>query len=220
MNGNDTEPAAKGGGTSPLVWILVGFLLAANLGLVGYLFLGGDDSVEPAQEVAVSTIETTAPTTTEPASTTTAAVTTTTEAPATTTTAAPTTTVAPTTTLVPLESLPPRGAVYRDGKLYLQGAVPTEEIAQQFVDRAAEVIGAENVINEYVVRPDAPEPTDGNVRVEQAVLFESGSAVIAPDLEPIGFGETEPVADNESPEGRRINRRIEVRLIDLLLPQE
>ena len=188
--------------------------------------------------------------------------------------------MAPTTTLVPLESLPPRGAVYRDGKLYLQGAVPTEEIAQQFVDRAAEVIGAENVINEYVVRPDAPEPTDGNVRVEQAVLFQSGSAVIAPEFEPIlslgiavmnlnpqvrmvveghtddvgsdelnlalsqrraeaavawivanggidpsrfepvGFGETEPVADNESPEGRRINRRIEVRLIDLLLPQE
>lgn len=84
--------------------------------------------------------------------------------------------------LIPLDLLPPRGAYYRDGKLYLEGAVPNEEIAQQFVTKAAAVIGPSNVINNYVIHPDAEIPTDGNVYVESAVLFAPGSTAVQDDF--------------------------------------
>ena len=35
-------------------------------------------------------------------------------------------------------------------------------------------------------------------------------------LEAVGFGETSPVADNDTAGGRQITRRIEVELLDLL----
>ena len=181
--------------------------------------------------------------------------------------------------VVPLSELPQRGAIYRasEGLLYLQGPVTADE-AEALEARAIEVLGADRVVNEYVIRPDAPPVTEGNVRVEQAVLFETGSAVIAqaflPTLElgvlvmnlnpqvsmvveghtddvgsdainqslsdqraqavveylvgrgvdrdrliPVGFGETEPVADNATETGRQLNRRIEVDLVDLLSPR-
>ena len=39
-------------------------------------------------------------------------------------------------------------------------------------------------------------------------------------FEVIGKGETDPVAPNDTPEGRQQNRRIEVQLINLLIPAE
>ena len=39
-------------------------------------------------------------------------------------------------------------------------------------------------------------------------------------FEVIGKGETDPVAPNNTPEGRQQNRRIEVQLINLLIPEE
>ena len=155
----------------------------------------------------------------------------------------------------------------------------TQAEADALYARALEVLGdPELVVNNYVVRPDAPPATDGNVRVEQAVLFATGSAAIADEfvptldlgvlvltlnpqvtmvieghtdnvgsdasnrvlseqraqavadyfidkgvarerLIPIGFGESEPVAENTTAGGRQINRRIEVQLVDLLLPR-
>jgi len=177
--------------------------------------------------------------------------------------------------LPPLSSLPERGAVFRPPTLFLEGPVQTQEQADQLYQAAIAVVGPDNVVNNYVVRPDAPQAIDGNIRVEQAVLFESGSAVIAeefiPTLElgvavmglnpqvtvrveghtdslgaaasnqslserraesvgqylidrgvaadrviPVGFGETEPVATNDTDDGRRLNRRIEFELLDLL----
>ena len=177
--------------------------------------------------------------------------------------------------LPPLSSLPERGAVFRPPYLYLEGPVATQEEADTLYERAVEVMGFDNVINEYVIRPDAPPASSGNVRVEQAVLFETGSAVIAEEffptlelgvlvmtlnpqvtmiveghtdsvgsdqlnqalserraqavveylvsrgiardrLEPVGFGESSPVASNDNAAGRQINRRIEVELLDLL----
>jgi outer membrane protein OmpA-like peptidoglycan-associated protein len=60
----------------------------------------------------------------------------------------------------------------------------TQEQADGLYARAIAVVGPDNVVNEYIVRPDAPPALDGNVRVEQAVLFRSGSAAIADDFIP------------------------------------
>lgn len=187
----------------------------------------------------------------------------------------PTATPEPVEDLPPLSSLPERGAVFRPPTLFLEGPVRTQEEADAFYERAAAVVGPDNVVNNYVVRPDAPPAVDGNVRVEQAVLFESGSAVVAEEfkatldlgvlvmalnpqvtmiveghtdsvgteegnlelsqlraesvvdymvgrgvdrdrLEAVGYGQSNPVASNDTEEGRQINRRIEVDLLDLL----
>jgi len=177
--------------------------------------------------------------------------------------------------LPPLSALPERGAIFRPPTLFLGGPVQTQEQADELYARASAVVGPDNVVNNYVVRPDAPEALDGNVRVEQAVLFQSASAAISDEfvptlelgvavmalnpqvqmvveghtdsvgteannlvlsrlraeavvdylvsrgvdagrLEAVGFGETSPVADNDTAGGRQINRRIEVELLDLL----
>jgi len=177
--------------------------------------------------------------------------------------------------LPPLSELPERGAVFRPPILYLEGPVQTQEQADALFERAIAVVGPDNVVNNYVVRPDAPPALDGNVRVEQAVLFATGSAQISEEfiptlelgvavmalnpqvnmvvqghtdsvgsessnqdlserraqavveylvgrgidrsrLDAVGFGESTPVATNDTAEGRQINRRIEVELLDLL----
>ena len=190
-------------------------------------------------------------------------------------TAVPEPTADPLAGLPPLSSLPERGAVFRPPTLYLEGPVQTQAQADELYERAVAVVGPDNVVNNYVVRPDAPESTDGNVRVEQAVLFRIGSATISEEfiptlelgvavmnlnpqvqmvveghtdsvgddifnrrlserraqavvdylvgrgverdrLEAVGFGESDPVASNDTAEGRQLNRRIEVNLLDLL----
>jgi len=84
-----------------------------------------------------------------------------------------------------LEDLPERAAIYRPPLLYLVGAVPTQEIKDEIERRSGAVVGVENVVNEYVVHPDASFDLDGRVRVEQAIKFESNSAAIEPESEAI-----------------------------------
>ena len=86
--------------------------------------------------------------------------------------------------LPPLSALPERGAIFRPPTLFLGGPVQTQEQADELYARASAVVGPDNVVNNYVVRPDAPEALDGNVRVEQAVLFQSASAVISDEFVP------------------------------------
>lgn len=177
--------------------------------------------------------------------------------------------------LPPLSSLPERGAIFRPPTLFLEGPVQTQEQADALYNAAIAVVGPDNVVNNYVVRPDAPASLDGNVRVEQAVLFQTASATISEQFVPtlelgvavmslnpqvqmvveghtdsigseasnqllsqrraeavvgyligrgidgarlsaVGMGELSPVASNDTDEGRQLNRRIEVELLDLL----
>lgn len=80
-------------------------------------------------------------------------------------------------------ALPLHGAVYRDGKLYLSGALPSRAIADAFVKKATEVIGAGNVFESYVIDRRAPVPTDGRVTIDEPFLFRTGSAAIDPGYE-------------------------------------
>ncbi len=74
----------------------------------------------------------------------------------------------------------PHRAVYRDGKLILEGAVPDGATGQKLYDKAAAVVGKENVIGGYVIDSRVPPQTDGRVTVDQRFVFPSGSAVLDP----------------------------------------
>ena len=282
-----------------LIAAAIGFVVLLGVGIGAYVLGGGngadDSDAGPATStttVAVSdatgvvsetTTTETEPTTTVDASTTTLDVTTTTVA-ATTTTEQPVVTVpaVDATTSPGGRPLAPEGAPvvprfgsYAAGKLTLLGSVPSDEVADQIFERAAEVIGADNVIDTYVVDPRAPESSDGQIRVNEPILFPTASAEITPDLipildlgvlimqlnpqaemiieghtdsrgdeasnlelsirraqaivdylvnkgveserlQPLGVGETDPVAPNETAEGRALNRRIEVEILNLL----
>ncbi len=183
--------------------------IAAVLGLVGvggYLLGSIDDSdsitAGPTTEI---TAESTGPSTSadevdatdadqdatdEPSSTTappTTAATTT--APTTTTpaTTAPTSTTAapPDDELITVDEGETRAAVLRGGTLYLGGAVPNRDVADQIIERAAAVIGAENIVDQYVIDPEAPVDPGAPLYVEDVVLFAYGSPTFDPQFAPL-----------------------------------
>ncbi len=173
------------------------------------------------------------------------------------------------------ELLEENEAVYRDGKLFLSGPIQSQERIDYIVGLATPLLGEENVINEYYVDPTQTTQSNGAVRIDEPLLFASGSTELNPDLKGIldlgvtvmvvfpdvtmqvightddagpedgnqvlsearaqavvdymvgkgiaadrfdafGLGETQPVADNFTEEGRTKNRRIDVALLDLL----
>lgn len=69
--------------------------------------------------------------------------------------------------------------------MYMQGSVPTRADADKFVAKAAEVIGAENVVDQYVIDPAAPPASDGFIRVDEPFLFRTDSATIDLDYTPV-----------------------------------
>lgn len=116
---------------------------------------------------------TSAPSTTAPS---TAASSTTTPS----TTATPTTAAPATTATVAVEALPPHEAVYLNGKLYLQGTLPDQAVADRFRQQAEAVIGPANVVVNYQFDPRVPTPVDGHVRVAEQFVFTKGSDAVDP----------------------------------------
>ena len=80
-------------------------------------------------------------------------------------------------------------ATVRNGQIYLEGAVPTQEAGDELAALAAEVLGADNVFNNYVVDPNAGDPDLGNITVEDTINFGTDSAVLLnPDNPLLGQG--------------------------------
>ncbi len=71
-----------------------------------------------------------------------------------------------------------------DGRLYFEGAFRSTEEADRHVARAAEVFGADAIVEDYVIDPQAAVPAAGDVALDKPVLFERGSAEIHPDYIP------------------------------------
>jgi outer membrane protein OmpA-like peptidoglycan-associated protein len=165
-------------------WKAAVLLACAGLPLLVYVLLsgGGEEDVVAAQAPGVVTtvaaVETVAD---DPPAT----------APATTTTAAPTTTSAPAPTTVPAPSIPPADltqppveamGVYSQGRVVLTGSVPTAELARAYEERAASVIGEENVTNELTLDPRVSAETI-MIDVEENFVFPSGSVLYDEDFD-------------------------------------
>ncbi len=259
------------GGAHRWLKIALPVVVVAALATVGVTVLGGgtDGGSAPSASATAATSGMTAPPTTAPAAPTTASSETT----------VPSTAAAPTTTAAPAAdptAPPPHKATYHDGKLYLEGRITSDAEAQKYVEKAAAVLGPDNVVNNYVVDPTVPLSTDGTVYVDEPFLFDTGSADLNPQytgvlglgvaalklnpaarmvvtgytdnqgdpaknqqlslaranavveymvttggidrgrFDAIGAGDQNPVGDNTTAEGRALNRRIDVKLVNLL----
>lgn len=75
-------------------------------------------------------------------------------------------------------------SIKTDGRLYFEGAFRSAEEAERHVTRAAEVFGTDAIVEDYVIDPEAPAPTAGDVALDKPVLFEPGSATIHPEYIP------------------------------------
>ena len=80
-----------------------------------------------------------------------------------------------------------RRAIFKGGKVYLQGAVPSEEIGLAIQEKAAAVVGPDNVVNEYEIDPESVivPGVGAPLYVEDVVLFEFNSVEVAQPFLPI-----------------------------------
>jgi OmpA-OmpF porin, OOP family len=101
------------------------------------------------------------------------------------TTAPPATTVAPTTTVaappttvaipVPAGDVARPSATYEAGKLVLKGSQPSQAAADALAARAGALVGAENVVTQYVLDPRVATAVGGGpVTVVETVRFDAG----------------------------------------------
>ncbi len=130
----------------------------------------------PVVTEAVPTTQASPPTTQLATTTTAQATTTSTEAPA------PTTTQAPVNNEV-LGGLPqptlPGGqewpnALYEDDILYLRGAVPSQDVADDVKARLVRIVGEDFLVDELVIDPSVPLVENATVRLgNNSVLFKS-----------------------------------------------
>lgn len=171
--------------------------------------------------------------------------------------------------------VPESKATIRNGQIFFEGAVPTREAADEIVGLATEILGPDNVFDDYVIDARAADPSGGNITVEDTIEFATDSFEILPESESLlnqglalfdlrpemtviivghtddrgtpesnmqlslaraqsvkdwyverrvdparltvfGAGGTEPIASNDTVDGRRQNRRIQFLLENVL----
>jgi outer membrane protein OmpA-like peptidoglycan-associated protein len=171
-------PTPKSRKWVPAVVAILG-VAAVGGGIFGLLSAGGSDSTTADTSVGTTLAPpiTNAPTT-QPVAVETTLAPDTTLAP--TTTEAVTTTEAPTTTveLIVDPNNPIRWAEFTGGKVYLQGTVPDQATADEVRDKAAAVVGPDNVIVQYQIVPGAPRPESAPLFVRDSALFGPNSTAI------------------------------------------
>ncbi|MFN8051928.1 MAG: OmpA family protein [Acidimicrobiales bacterium] len=175
------EPAEGDAARRPATAVLVvlALLALATAGVAAFA-MGGNDGAARTEASPRAAVTITSPPVTESAPTiapTTIAPTTAAPVTAPPTTAPPS---VPPTTAPPAPAAPTHKAVYRAGKLYLEDRISSAEEAQQYIAKAAAVLGPDNVVNQYVVDPSVPVSTDGTVYVDEPFLFATGSAELDP----------------------------------------
>ena len=74
----------------------------------------------------------------------------------------------------------PAWAVYSDGRIYLQGILPGDAVADEIVGRLQALLGAGNVIAQYTIEPGATSPTDPPLFIKETVVFAPDSAAMPP----------------------------------------
>lgn len=77
------------------------------------------------------------------------------------------------------DEMPVRYAVYSDGKVYLRGRVPDRATAATIREKVGAVLGAGNVVDEYLIDPSAPRPRSDPLYIADGVLFEPDSDELA-----------------------------------------
>jgi outer membrane protein OmpA-like peptidoglycan-associated protein len=88
----------------------------------------------------------------------------------------PTTVAAPTTTVSLIDPAAPiRWAEFTGGKVYLQGVVPDQATADELRDKAAGVVGPDNVVVQYQIVPGAARPPSAPLYVRDSALFTQSS---------------------------------------------
>lgn len=91
-------------------------------------------------------------------------------------------------TVVPTEENPEGAIVYsvvENGSYRLEGYMPSREEADSIIAGLGEVVGIENIVDNYVIDPNRPDITEDIVYVKDAIYFELGSAVLASEFYPL-----------------------------------
>jgi outer membrane protein OmpA-like peptidoglycan-associated protein len=152
-------------------WVTLALLAIGGAATGGY-FVGRNRPVVVRTEIVTVTVPVTTATTVAPITISTLA------APTTTAASVPTNVAPPPPTSVPI----PAGDVVRPtaelvaGKLTLKGSQPTKEAIDALVLHANALVGAENVVNEYIVDPRVTFANGGDVTISEAIHFDSGGS--------------------------------------------
>jgi outer membrane protein OmpA-like peptidoglycan-associated protein len=152
-------------------WIALSLLAIGGAAVGGYL-VGQHKPATVKTEIVTITVPVSAsvPITTVVPALSTTVVPSTTVAASTTTPAPPTTVALP----VPAGDVVRPSAMYEGGKLVLKGSQPSQAAVDALVAHAAVVVGAENVVTQYVLDPRVTVSFGGTVTVVETIHFDAG----------------------------------------------
>ena len=120
----------------------------------------------------------------------------------------------------PLECVTALNAILQKQKIaFAPGSAEIESAARDTMDALADQMRkCPDIVMEIAGHTDSQGRDSSNLALSQAraeavLLGLQGRRVLVGSLSAVGYGETRPVADNDSPAGRETNRRIEFTLL-------